>query len=276
MILKIKEIKFIHQIKRRIRIRKLYMDKRTTLHYLIGTFLVTYIMWGIIIIANQIGYLPYGTPLSMIFYVIGGNAPPIIAYVVLKKAHKITGIKEFAKEAFAVKQKPLFYGILLIFLTLYFGVPAIMQGVSRGIPIYIGLLYLPLMILLGGLEELGWRYILQTSLEKRLPFGTATSLTAGIWAMWHLPLFFMKGTVQSTWNFGIFVIMVFGMAFALATILRLSKSIWLCILFHSMANGLTASWVIEDSLRIRTVTTLSIILISSLMVTFYQRRRFQI
>lgn len=89
-------------------------------------------MWGIIIIANQIGYLQYGTPISMIFYIIGGNAPPIVAYAVLKKAHKITGVKQFAKEAFAIQQKPRFYAVLMLFLVLYFGVPAVMQSISSG------------------------------------------------------------------------------------------------------------------------------------------------
>lgn len=249
------------------------MDKRITIHYLIGTFLITYIMWGIIIVANRMGYLQYGTPISMILYIIGGNAPPISAYVVLIKEHKISNIKQFAKEAFAIKQKPHFYVVLIVFLVLYFGVPAVMQGISSGAELYVGLLYIPLMILFGGLEELGWRYILQTSLEKQFPFEIATLLTACIWAIWHLPLFFIEGTMQSTWNFGSFVIMVFGVSFALATILYISKSIWLCILFHSMVNALTASWVIEDSLEIKISATLSMIILSFLIVKYYKRKR---
>lgn len=248
------------------------MDKRITINYLIGTFLITYIMWGIIIVANQIGYLQYGTPISMILYIIGGNAPPIVAYAVLKKEHKITGIKQFAKEAFAIKQKPRFYVVLIVFLVLYFGVPAVMQGISSGAELYVGLLCIPLMILFGGLEELGWRYILQTSLEKQLPFEIATSLTACIWAIWHLPLFFIEGTIQSTWNFSLFIIMVFGMSFALATLFYISKSIWLCILFHSMVNSLTSSWIIEDSIEIKICATISMIILSLLIVKHYKKK----
>lgn len=250
-----------------------YMNKRITINYLIGTFLITYITWCTIIVANQIGYLQYGTPISMILYIIGGNAPAIAAYAVLKKEHKITNIKQFAKDAFAIKQKPQFYVILTVFLVLYFGVPAVMQGISSGAELYVGLLCIPLMILFGGLEELGWRYILQTSLEKQLPFEIATLLTACIWAIWHLPLFFIEGTVQSTWNFGSFIIMVFGMSFALATLLYISKSIWLCILFHSMVNALASSWVIEDSIEIKICTTISMIISSFLIVKYYKRKK---
>ncbi|WP_040214578.1 CPBP family intramembrane glutamic endopeptidase [Clostridium polynesiense] len=248
------------------------MNKRITINYLIGTFLITYIMWGIIIAANGVGYLQHGTPISMILYTIGGNAPPIAAYAVLKKAHKIAGIKQLAKEAFAAKQKPVFYAVLIAFLILYFGVPGVMQGISRGAELYVGILSIPLMILFGGLEELGWRYILQRSLESKLPFGIAASLTACIWAVWHLPLFFIKGTVQSTWDFGLFIIMVFGMSFALAAILYISKSIWLCILFHSMINALSSSWIIKDSIEIKICTAIAMIILSLLIVKYYKRK----
>ncbi|WP_017414314.1 CPBP family intramembrane glutamic endopeptidase [Clostridium tunisiense] len=249
------------------------MDKRITINYLIGTFLITFIMWGIIIVANQFGYLQYGTPIAMILYVIGGNAPPIVAYAVLRKGNKTITIKHFAKEAFSIKVKPRFYWVLIVFISLYFGVPAVMQGITGGAELYVGLLCIPLMILFGGLEELGWRYILQTSLEKQLPFEIATSLTACIWAVWHLPLFFIKGTVQNNGSFGLFVIMVFGMSFALATILYISKSIWLCILFHSMVNGLSSSWIIKDSIEVKLYTSTAMIFLAALIVRYYKNKK---
>jgi uncharacterized protein len=248
------------------------MDKRTAIKYLVGTFLITYIMWGIIIAANQFGYLKYGTPFSLILFAIGGNAPPIVAYVVLKREHKINGFRQYAKEAFSIKQRPLHYVMLTGFLALYFVVPALMQGVSIGAKLYIGILSIPMMIFLGGLEELGWRYILQPSLEKLFPFGVATSITALIWAVWHLPLFFIAGTVQYTWNFGIFTVMVFGLSFALAAIRYVSKSIWLCILFHSLVNALGTTWVIEDNILIKTCTTLAMIALAGAVVMYDKYR----
>ena len=248
------------------------MDKRITINYLIGTFLLTYITWGIIIAANQFGYLQYGTPLSIILYVIGGNAPPIMAYAVLKKERIITGIKHFAKEAFAIKQNPRYYAVLIAFLVLYFGTPALTQNITEGAELYVGFLSIPLMILFGGLEELGWRFILQRSLEKQLPFGIATSLTACIWSLWHLPLFFIEGTVQNNWNFTLFTVMVFGMSFALGAIYYISKSIWLCILFHSMINALGSSWIIEDAAAIKITTTMLIIILSTIIITFHKRK----
>ncbi|MCM0648269.1 CPBP family intramembrane metalloprotease [Clostridium swellfunianum] len=251
------------------------MSKRVTINYLIWTFVLTYMTWGGIIVANQFGYLKYGTPLCMVLYVIGGNAPPIIAYIVLKQAGKIKLLKQFIGEVFAIKQKPKYYALLVDFLALYFGIPALMHGVQKGAELYIGVLFIPVMILFGGLEELGWRYILQPSLEKRFSFGVSTSITACIWAVWHLPLFFIQGTIQSKLSFGIFTVMVFGMSFALASIYRLSKSIWLCILFHSAINSLSSSWIIADDLTIKICTSIVIIIFSSMFILFKRKAYIQ-
>lgn len=242
------------------------MDKQVTRQFLVGTFLLTYGLWGMILLANAQGYSLYGTPILLLFYLLGGNAPPVIAFVVLRRAKKIEGIASWAKEIFALKQKPRYYGILLLFVLLYFGVPGIFQGITPGIPLAKGVLTIPLMIYLGGLEELGWRYLLETELEERMPFGLATFLTAGIWALWHLPLFFMTETIQGSWSFGLFFVMILGTSYALAALWRISKSIWLCVLFHSMINGLSATWIVSDGIAIRGVTSLVMIAVAFFLV----------
>lgn len=252
------------------------MEKIVTIKYLTWTFIMTYIMWGVILIANQFGYLKFNTPVSVVLYVIGGNMPPIISYIVLKQAGKIKSLKLFIREVFAIRQKPKYYVIAIAFLVLYFGIPALLHGVLKGAELYIGVLFIPVMILFGGLEELGWRYILQPSLERRFSFVVSTSITACIWAVWHLPLFFIQGTVQSNLNFGFFTIMVFGMSFALSCIYRLSKSIWLCILFHSAINSFSSSWIIIDELTVKLCTTMAIIIFSYMFVLFEKRKKLYI
>lgn len=247
------------------------MDKKTAAKYLIGTFIVTYLMWGIIIFANQFGYLKYGTPASLILFFIGGNAPPAVAYVVLKRGKKIRGFKQYVNEAFAVKQKPLHYALVIAFLTLYYGIPALMGGISLQAKLYVGIISILPMIFLGGLEELGWRYILQPALEERFSFIIATFITAIIWSVWHLPLFFIEGTSQYNWSFGIFTIMVFGLSFALATVRYISKSIWLCILLHSAVNGMMSSWFVSDSITIKSVAALAMIVVSYAIVMHHKK-----
>ncbi|HHU55662.1 MAG TPA: hypothetical protein GXZ48_03075 [Acholeplasmataceae bacterium] len=85
------------------------MRRRVTLSFLIWTFTISYIMWGTIIISNQFSYLEFGSPISMILFIIGGNAPAIVAYFILKKERRVDSFGQFVKRAFAIKQKLLYY-----------------------------------------------------------------------------------------------------------------------------------------------------------------------
>ncbi|GIM27642.1 CPBP family intramembrane metalloprotease [Clostridium polyendosporum] len=254
------------------------MNKQIAISYLIGTFLITYLMWGIIAIASQFGYLQSDPYVWSILFIIGNNAPAIMSYLVLKKEHRITGIKQFIKNAFAIKQKPFHYVLLLVFFAIYFGIPLLMQGVSKGAAIYMAFLNIPTVIFLGGLEELGWRYILQPTLEKQFPFEIATSFTACIWALWHLPLFFIVGAraTHNTLNFSLFTIAAFGMSFALATIYYVSKNIWLCILLHTLVNSFSYSWIISDTIEVKICTTVVMIILSSVIVMYHKKKQNQI
>jgi membrane protease YdiL (CAAX protease family) len=246
------------------------INTKLIFQYLLWTFLITYCSWGILILASQVEWLKFGTPLGMTLFIIGGNAPPIVAYFVLRQHGKITGFKSFIKEAFAIKQPLRAYIMVLLLTVSYFGIPALLGGITPNLPVYIAVLTIPIMVIGGGLEELGWRYLLQPSLEKSLGFIGATLVTACIWSVWHLPLFFIKGTSQYNWNFGLFAIMIIGTSFALAVIYRISQSIWLCILFHSAINAYSASWEIDESLFIKLATTLGVTIVA-LSLLFIRR-----
>jgi len=247
-----------------------------TMQYLIFTFLITYLTWGGLILGTAFEWFEMGTPVAWILHIVGGNAPPIVAFFVLKKHGKVTGLKSFMQAAFAVKQPLMMYIIVLILTAVYFGLPALMGGITNSLPIYIAVLSIPVMIIGGGLEELGWRYLLQPILETRFGFTTSTFITACIWAVWHLPLFFIPGTSQYELSFGLFSILILGMSFALAVIYRISGSIWLCIFFHSVTNGFSASWVIDDNLWVKLGTTAGLTVTAlGLLVVLYRKNSYR-
>ena len=55
-------------------------------------------------------------------------------------------------------------------------------------------LSLPGNLIIGGLEEAGWMYVLQPRLDKKYGFFSASVLVGVIWIFWHIPLFFIPGT----------------------------------------------------------------------------------
>lgn len=182
-------------------------------------FCFTWLMWGSIILANQFGYLNDGTPLNMVFFIIGALAPAIVSVTLIMK-HKIVPAKQLFKTIFEIKQPLSYYLIVVSCMGLYVSIGALLGTFTLFSPLY--LLLFPIMIVAGGLEEVCWRFVLQSSLEKKLSFVTASSIVAIIWVIWHLPLFFIEGRLQYNWNFGLYAILLFGLAFIIAAIYRLT------------------------------------------------------
>lgn len=99
------------------------------------------------------------------------------------------------------------------------------------------LLELPIMIIGGGVEEIGWRGFLQPTLQKRWSPFTSTMIVGVIWAVWHLPLWFVMGSNQMNMNFLWFSLITLVLSFLLTIIYQSTKSIFLCIIFHALTNS---------------------------------------
>jgi membrane protease YdiL (CAAX protease family) len=57
------------------------------------------------------------------------------------------------------------------------------------------------MLFLGPIEEFGWRGVTQPLLQRRAAPFWAGALIGAIWCVWHLPAFFLLGTVFGAWSF---------------------------------------------------------------------------
>lgn len=245
--------------------------KEKIIQSLLLTFLISWTCFVCIIIANRFGKLKYGTPLFMILYIIGGNAAPIVSYILLKKWNEIKGLKDFIKQNFKVISGLKNYLILTILLVVHFSISIALGQTNYDIPVYAVCSMIPMNILLGGLEEIGWRGIIQYNLEKKLSFVIATIIVGVLWSIWHLPFWFIEGTVQSTMSFLMFSISILGTTFLLAAIRKTTENIWLCILFHSCINSFTVLLSVSQGANV-IVTTIVEILIALIIVSIQKKR----
>lgn len=225
------------------------------LPFLLITTGITWVLWWSIVIANQFGFLKYGTPIMMLFFMIGGLSPSIAATALILKTKQMTK-KELTKTIFDFKQPVLLYMIVIIIAIISYVIPLLMNRATVFAPIYMPILLLPVNLIGGGLEEIGWRFLFQPALEKKYNFTIATIITSVVWALWHLPLFFIAGTFQANWSFWAFLILSFGLSFMLAAIYKVSGSVVLCILFHTIWNAMGES--ISLNMDIVTATFISI------------------
>lgn len=240
--------------------------------YLFWTLGLSYALWFAIIIGNQFGILTFGTSPMMILYMLGANIPPIMAFVLLICSKQRT-FKQLVKEIFSLKQPIQFYAVAVGLPILACIIPLLFHQASIAGPFYAPLFMIPVMMIFGGgLEEVGWRFILQPALEERMHFIPATLVTGVTWAVWHLPLFIMKGADQYTWSFWSFAIWAIGLAFALAVLYKLSKSAWLCILFHSFFNSMTDFIAVEyQDVPTSILGALILVVISLILLSVFKK-----
>lgn len=99
--------------------------------------------------------------------------------------------------------------------------------------------FLLLMIFLGGgQEELGWRGYILDPLEERLGPWLGNLVLGVVWALWHLPLFFIPGTSQIFVPFLAFALVLIGHSYFFAAIRQAAgKRIMAGLVAHGWGNA---------------------------------------
>ena len=193
------------------------------LMFLLWTFGISWSAW----LASAFLRIPI---ISQVLTIAGVFGPAIGAKLVLGKSFKelLASIGSARKRTWVL----LLILTILYTLSIVFWSP-LLPGFSL---LRIALLFLMTTLLTGGNEEIGWQGFLQPTLEKLLPFPLATVTAGLIWAVWHLPLFFMPGSSQAGTSFLVFTAACLLARFWLAALYKVSQSILYCVLFHGAIN----------------------------------------
>jgi membrane protease YdiL (CAAX protease family) len=110
--------------------------------------------------------------------------------------------------------------------------------------------------ILGGQEEIGWRGYILPYLEKRFGLIVGSLILGIVWAVWHIPLWFIPGTSQSYMNFFAFLISCIGVSYFLSWVKKASGNRLLsCIIAHGTINSFVILFPIfvtdNDSIQVR-------------------------
>jgi membrane protease YdiL (CAAX protease family) len=87
-------------------------------------------------------------------------------------------------------------------------------------------------------EELGWRGYALPRLGARIGLGAASLVIGVIWAVWHLPLFFIPGIETTGQSFPLYALGVIALSVAIAWLYaNTNGSLFLTMLMHSAINN---------------------------------------
>jgi uncharacterized protein len=222
--------------------------KRRLTLYMVSTFCITWIAWGTLALGAPADGSVFSDPLTTTLYLLGGFGPTIAALITVAMTPGEGSYSEYAVGLFRWRIAPVWYvWVLAIPPMMAFGVEHIAAWCSPKdirLAALEPLARLPLLFVSmtvgGGLEELGWRGVAQPELQQRLPLLFATLLVGALWALWHLPLFFIHGVPQFGGDFPLFGVGVLANAFLLAWVYFHTRSILMCVLFHAASNTASA------------------------------------
>lgn len=106
-------------------------------------------------------------------------------------------------------------------------------------------------VVLGGLEEVGWRGYLLPGLQDRWSALTASLAVGVVWAVWHAPLFLMSGTTQASTAFGWFMLQALGLSVVFTWLFNATGgSMLLAVLVHGALNAwysAAVQWLAPDT-----------------------------
>jgi len=89
------------------------------------------------------------------------------------------------------------------------------------------------MVFLGPIEEFGWRGVALPLLQRHMAPIWAALLIGAVWGIWHLPAFYLSGTVQSAWNFTPFFVGTICLSVIVTPLFNAGRgSLLLAAIFH--------------------------------------------
>ncbi len=231
---------------------KKYRDEWRIQEYLLITFFISWLSWGILCMLTNLKIVTLNSPLGMILFAIGGFGPTISAIMCIEGKLTFKKVKEFL---FSHKKRTIFYLLALAIVMIAVVMLSSSFQTNPEMPWYI----LPIVFIVctlfgGGNEELGWRGTLQPIMERVIggkvkhsvmSFMLATFIVGVIWAIWHLPLWFVVGSTQQSLPFFLFAASAIANSFWLAYIYRTTHSVFYCMLIHGLINTLMGFFVIN-------------------------------
>lgn len=214
--------------------------------FLLLTFGSAWLIWSPLLVAE---YLHLTLPIpSLVIMTFGAFAPSSTALFLTWKYAGGTELRRLLGRALIWRVSPIWYLFVIIG-------PALIMLLATSIHVLLGgtapdyvpfgvrwlavLVNFILILLIGGPlgEEFGWRGLALPSLEARFSPLWASLILGVIWAVWHLPLFFISGSAQSSLPFGLYALLTISLTILITWVYHGSgDSLLLVMLFHAAVN----------------------------------------
>lgn len=211
--------------------------------YFALTFLWTWVFWW----AAALLGVEFPEPTALLLYALGGIGPALMASALVYRGYSQESLGQFWLRAVDPRRIPGAWYLLILAAAIAPPLVAKLApsgradeaGATAGAAVAIFIVG----VLAGLVEEPGWRGYALDRLQSLYSALNASLVLGVIWALWHLPLFFIVGTYQNllgpgSWQFWLFFVAVLPVSVISTWVYNNTRSSVLAvILLHSFGNA---------------------------------------
>ncbi|MBX3196165.1 MAG: CPBP family intramembrane metalloprotease [Microbacteriaceae bacterium] len=253
------------------------MKRHPLIIFFIAAFALPWFVWGTSIAENA-GLIGWHVPESLAFWV----ALPVATYGTAALTGGWPAVKDLLLRLIRVKVSWRWY-VLAVGLPVALGAALVGIGLLIGVPAQVGVL-LPVGGLIVALllntwewlitEETAWRGYALPRLQRRFDPLVASLVLGVLWGLWHLPLFFIPGSFQSTIPFIGFLISTIATSVVIGWLFNRARgSVLIVALFHGFTDVMIAfTGVMTSGLVLFWITVVLQVIVAAI-VAFDLRRR---
>ena len=218
------------------------MGTRTVRHFFALAFAIG---WGIAILMlvfqEQVealfGEIGYTNPV----FILVVWSPAMAASYLVWRQFGTKGLRSYYRRATLWRMPAAWWLLLVVGVPSIVYTGALISGTAAEFdfsPWYTVFGALALTMIIGPVEEFGWRGLALPLLQRRHTPLVSALILGGFWGLWHAPAFLMSGTKQAGWSFPMFIIGVLALSVIVTPMFNAAGgSILVAALFHFQVNN---------------------------------------
>ncbi len=209
--------------------------------FFLATFVVSWTLWfAAAAVPPQASYRP-------VLFFVGAIAPALVALGLAMRPDERPDMDTLLRRVTSWRVAPRWYVFAIGYMGAIKLAAALIQRIVTGawpafgyVPWYFIVVAVTVSTFVQAGEEIGWRGYALPHLAERIGLARASILLGVVWAVWHLPLFFISGTDVVGQPFPVFALSVTALSVAMAWLYaRTNQSLLLVMLIHAAVNNTT-------------------------------------
>ena len=223
-----------------------YVSRIALLVFFLLTFAFTWTAWLAVAATaapGKAGVFGVGGPV----FLLGVFAPAFVALALTAHAEGRAGVARLLARIGKWQVGARFYLFAIAYMAATKLLAALIHRMVLGewpifgdtpLPLMVGAILVSTWVQAG--EEVGWRGYALPRLATYLGLGGASVLLGIIWALWHVPLFFLQGSGSEGQSFPIYLLHVTALSVAMSWLYwKTEGSLLLVMLMHASVNNTT-------------------------------------